>query len=102
MLRIRSFQLAALSLGMGLALAAAGAARGDHGMGMGMGGPGRAAFLDRQLQQLNLPAQTQTAVDAVLAQARTQQDALWQQVRAAHASMKSLLEQDTPDEAAVM
>jgi len=102
MLRIRSFQMAALSLGMGLALVAAGSARGDHGPGMGMGGPGRAAFLERQIQQLHLPAQTQSAVDAVLAQSRTQQDALGQQIQAAHESMKSLLEQDTPDEAAVM
>jgi Spy/CpxP family protein refolding chaperone len=102
MLRIRSFQTAVLTLGMGLALAAAGAARGDHGPGMGMGGPGRTAFLERQLQQLHLPAQTQSSVDAVLAHSRTQQDALGDQIRAAHESMKGLLEQDTPDEAAVM
>jgi Spy/CpxP family protein refolding chaperone len=104
MLRIRSFQMTALSLAMGLALVAAGSARGDHGPGMGMGTGmgGHAAFLDRQIQQLHLPAQTQSAVDAVIAQSRTQQDALRDQIRAAHESMKSLLEQDTPDEAAVM
>ena len=103
MLRNRSVQMTALSLAMGLALAAAGAARGDHGPGMGMGMRGdHTAFLDRQIQQLNLPAQTQSAVDAVLAQSRTQQDTLRDQIRAAHDSMKSLLEQDTPDETAVM
>jgi len=99
MLRIRSFRMTVLSLAMGLALAAAAYARGP-GMGMGMGG--HAAFLDRQIQQLHLPAQTQSAVDAVIAQSRTQQDALRDQIRAAHDSMKSLLEQDTPDENAVM
>ena len=103
MLRIRSFQMAALSLGMGLALVAAGSARGDHGPGMGMGmGGGHTAFLERQLQQLHLPAPTQSAVDAVIAQSRTQQDSLRAQIQAAHESMKGMLDQDTPDEAAVM
>ena len=102
MLRTRSFQMTALSLAMGLAFVAAGSARGDHGPGMGMGMGGHAAFLDRQIQQLHLPAQTQSALDAVIARSRTQQDALRDQIRAAHESMKSLLEQDTPDEAAVM
>jgi len=99
MLRIRSFQMTVLSLAMGLALAAAARA---HGPGMGMGMGGHAAFLDRQIQQLGLPAPTLSAVEAVIAQSRTQQDALRDQIRAAHESMKSLLEQDTPDENAVM
>ena len=100
MLRIRSFQMTVLSLALGIGLVAAAHAHGP-GMGMGMGG-GHAAFLDRQIQQLHLPAQTQSAVDAVIAQSRTQQDQLRDQIRAAHDSMKSLLEQDTPDENTVM
>jgi Spy/CpxP family protein refolding chaperone len=65
-------------------------------------GPGKGFFLQRQIEKLELPAETRTQVDAVLAESRTRQEALHQQIRAAHESMRSLLDQGSVDETAVM
>ena len=99
MLRIRSLQSVSLSLFVALALATSAFARPGGGPGHG---PGKGFFLQRQLEKLELPAETRTQVDAVLAESRTRQEALHQQIRAAHESMRSLLDQDSVDEAAVM
>jgi Spy/CpxP family protein refolding chaperone len=95
MLRIRKLQTLSLSLFVALALATSAAARPGHG-------PGKGFFLQRQIEKLELPAETRTQVDAVLAESRTRQEALHQQIRAAHESMRSLLDQGSVDEAAVM
>src|SRR5262245_31357339 len=97
MLRIRKLQTVSLSLFVALALATSAFARpgGDHG-------PGKGFFLQRQLEKLELPAETRTQVDAVFAESRTRQEALHQQIRAAHESMRSLLDQESVDETAVL
>jgi Spy/CpxP family protein refolding chaperone len=95
MLRIRTLQTVSLSLFVALALATSAFARPGHG-------PGKGFFLQRQIEKLELPAETRTQVDAVLAESRTRQEALHQQIRAAHESMRSLLDQGSVDEAAVL
>ncbi|HVH19870.1 MAG TPA: Spy/CpxP family protein refolding chaperone [Myxococcota bacterium] len=99
MLRIRSLQTVSLSLFAALALATSAVAWPGGGPG-GHGGKG--FLLQRQLEKLELPAETRSQVDAVLAESRTRQEALHQQIRAAHESMRSLLDQGSVDEAAVM
>lgn len=96
MLRIRTLQSVSLSLFAALALATSAVAwpGGGHG--------GKGFFLQRQLEKLELPAETRSQVDAVLAESRTRQEALHEQIRAAHESMRSLLDQGSVDEAAVM
>jgi Spy/CpxP family protein refolding chaperone len=97
MLRIRKLQTLSLSLFVALALAASAVARPGGGPGFGPGG-----FLQSQIEKLELPAETRSQVDAVLAESRTSQEKLHEQIRAAHESMRALLDQDSVDEAAVM
>jgi Spy/CpxP family protein refolding chaperone len=99
MLHIRKLQTVSLSLFVALALATSAFARPGGGPGHG---PGKGFFLQRQIEKLELPAETRTQVDAVLAASRTRQDALHEQIRAAHESMRSLLDGESVDEAAVM
>ena len=96
MLHIRKLQTLSLALVAALALATSAFAR--PGGGHGPGG----FFLQRQIEKLELPAETRTKVDAVFAESRTSQEKLHEQIRAAHDSMRALLDQDTVDEAAVM
>ena len=98
MLHIPKLQTVSISLFAALALAASAFAW----PGGGPGGRGPGFHLQRQLEKLELPAETRTQVDAVLAESRTRQEALHQQIRAAHDSMRSLLDQGSVDEAAVM
>ena len=99
MLRFHKLQTVSISLFAALALAASAFAwpGGGHGPGKGRG-----FFLQRQLEKLELPAETRTKVDAVFAESRTSQEKLHEQIRAAHDSMRALLDQDSVDEAAVM
>ena len=97
MLRIPKLQTLSLSLFAALALAASAVAWPGGGPG-----PGRGMFLQRQIEKLDLPAETQTRVDAVFAESRTGQETLHEQIRAAHETMRSLLDRDPVDEAAVM
>jgi Spy/CpxP family protein refolding chaperone len=98
MLHIRKLQTLSLSLFIALALATSAFARPGGGHGPGPGG----FFLQRQIEKLELPAETRTKVDALLAESRTSQEKLHEQIRAAHDSMRALLDQDSVDEAAVM
>jgi Spy/CpxP family protein refolding chaperone len=94
MLRNRSLRTVTLSLCLALALAASAFAR--------PGGPGKGFLLERQIEKLELPAETRAKVDAVLADARTHQEALHEQIRTAHEAMRKLLDQEIVDETAVM
>jgi len=106
MLRIRSPRSAVLALTLvaGVALAGRGFAWPGGGPGGGpAGGPGpHGRFLERQLDALNLPADTRAKIQAVLDASRPGQQALHQQMRTAHESMRALLEADPVDEQAVM
>ena len=97
MSRIRSFQTAVIfSLFVGLALATSAFARPGHGPGP------HGRYFERQLEELALPAETRSAVQAVLDESKSGQDAQREQIRAAHESIRALLDQDKVDEAAVM
>jgi Spy/CpxP family protein refolding chaperone len=102
MLRIRSTGTAALSLTLLAAFALAASAGAWPGAGPGHGAGPHGRFLERQLERLDLPAETRSAVQAVLDESKAARQELHQQIRAAHESMRALLEKDPVDEAAVM
>jgi Spy/CpxP family protein refolding chaperone len=99
------------ALGIVLAVAAttafaAAASAGPHGGRGGCdfrGGPGFGlSRLERGVEQLDLAPDTKQAVYKVIDQARTQQRALADQIRAAHQQMRTLLDAPTPDVDAVL
>jgi Spy/CpxP family protein refolding chaperone len=67
---------------------------------MGGGPPG--FFLEKAVAKLELPAEQKTAVQAVIDQAKPTGEKLREDVKTAHEAMRTLLEQPTVDEAAVM
>jgi Spy/CpxP family protein refolding chaperone len=102
-----------VALGLALAAAAAlpavalakgggpgGCGGGGHRGGPGMGGPS-VERLERRVERLDLEAKSQAAVYAILDQARSEQRARRSELRTAHEKMRALLEQDSPDLAAV-
>jgi Spy/CpxP family protein refolding chaperone len=70
-----------------------------HGPG-GPGGPG--ARLEKHLKTLGLDANQQQKVQAILDAAKPQRDQIRTQMRSAFEDMHALLDQDTPDQAAVL
>ena len=85
----------AICLAGGLALPAA--ARPGPGMGVPPG-----FFLEKAISKLELPAEQKTAVQVVIDQARPAGEKLRDEVKTAHEAMRTLLEQDSVDETAVM
>jgi Spy/CpxP family protein refolding chaperone len=85
--------LAVCGLGVGAA-----AARPDHHRGPGAG----LDQLERRVEGLGLDAETSQAVYAVLDAARQEGRGLRTQLHQQHEALRALLEQDTPDEAAVL
>lgn len=94
---VRTARSAAIAIATGLALVGAASAR----PGPGMGGP-PGFFLEKTVDKLELHAEQRTAVQAVIDQAKPAGEKLREDVKAAHESMRALLEQPTVDEAAVM
>ncbi len=64
--------------------------------------PGGGHGMEQAIEQLGLDEQTRTSVFEILDSSRTEGRNLRQKVREAEDQMRSLLEADTPDEAAVM
>jgi len=93
-----SFLLIGL-LGTGAALAQPGPPphRGPH-----HGGPPLDRFVERHGDRLGLDEETRAAIDAIVEQSRAEGEGLREEREAAYRELHSLLEQDTPDESAVM
>ena len=88
--------LAIVSLLAGLSLAAPTWARPrGHGHGSLEG-------LEHQIERLNLDRETRTAIYAIIDKARAEQRDMRLQLREAHHALRTLLEQDVPDENAVL
>lgn len=82
-----------------LAWGPGGPGHGPGGMGPGMG-PG--AQLEKHLEELGLAPDKLEAVHAILAESRAAREQDRERMKAAFEEMRGLLDQDTPDEAAVM
>jgi Spy/CpxP family protein refolding chaperone len=94
---VRAARSAAIAIVAAAGLATAASARPGPGMGGHHG-----FFLEKAVAKLELPAETQTAVQAVIDQAKPAGDKLREDVKSAHEGMRALLERDTVDESAVM
>jgi Spy/CpxP family protein refolding chaperone len=96
---------AALALAAGTLIGANALAKPGFGGGPGCGGPGGGGpsveRLERKIERFGLPSEKQTAVYAILDQARTDDRARRTQMREAHQQMQTLLAQDKPDLAQV-
>ncbi len=93
----RRRKAAALVLTGLMALAASGAsAKGRHGGHHGLRG------LEKRIEALELEPAVRDEIGAILDAAREDKRALRDGMREAHEALKALLEQETPDEAAVM
>ncbi|HTO06992.1 MAG TPA: Spy/CpxP family protein refolding chaperone [Myxococcota bacterium] len=68
----------------------------------GPGGPGMEGRLEKQLGKLGLSDSQNQKVQAILTAAKPQRDAMRGQMRQAFQDMRSLLDQDAPDQNAVM
>jgi Spy/CpxP family protein refolding chaperone len=89
-----------LALGLGLGLYQTAAARqGGHG---GPGGPDPGARLESQIEQLDLDEETRKAVYAILDESRVAQRDLRDQAREAREILHSLMQEESPDQGAVM
>lgn len=88
--------LTCLSLVVGLSLASTALAR-PRGHGYG-----HLTSLEHRVERLDLDGETRTAVYAVIDQARAEQRDLRRQIREAYQALRAYLEQETPDEEAVM
>ena len=62
----------------------------------------RLTRLEHKIEDLDLPSETRTAIDAIIDQARDEQRDIRRQLHGAYEALRTLLEQDTPDEAAVL
>jgi Spy/CpxP family protein refolding chaperone len=82
----------------------------QRGRGRGPGGPHRGDrrgpdpghFVDRHGDELGLDAETRASIQAVVDTTRAQADASRTEIRGEHETMRALLSQSSPDEAAVM
>jgi Spy/CpxP family protein refolding chaperone len=88
--------LAILSLMIGLSLATTAAAR-PRGHGRD-----RLTRLEHQIERLDFDRETQTSVYAIIDQARAEQRETRRQIRKSYEALRALLEQDAPDETAVL
>lgn len=70
---------------------------GGHGQGMGPGGQ-----LEKHLEELGLEPEKLEAVRAILAESKAAREQHREQMKSAFEEMHAMLEQDAPDEAAVM
>jgi Spy/CpxP family protein refolding chaperone len=70
---------------------------GGHGPGRGPG-----ALLEKHLEELDLEPAKLEAVRAILAQGKAEREQQREEMRSAFQEMHALLEQDAPDESAVM
>jgi Spy/CpxP family protein refolding chaperone len=90
------------SLALGLLAATAIASPALAGPGGGCGGRGgRLKHFESSINELNLPADTNQAVFAALDKARTEQRAIFPDLRTAHGRMRDLLAADNPSADAV-
>src|SRR5262245_17727855 len=94
--RIASGVLAAVLLMPGIALAW------GPGGGHGPGGRGPGAQLEKHLEELGLAPDKLEAVHTILADAKAAREQDRERMKTAFEQMRALLDQDTPDEAAVM
>jgi Spy/CpxP family protein refolding chaperone len=93
-------QVAATLSALALALPAS-AVWAEHGHGRpGHHGPGK--MLERHLDELGLEPEQREAIQALLDAAKQEREQHREQMRAAFEEMHALLDQDTPDENAVM
>jgi Spy/CpxP family protein refolding chaperone len=60
------------------------------------------ARLEKSLEEIGLDATQKEKVRAILDASKQAREAHWQKLRAAHEEMRALLDQETPDETAVM
>lgn len=94
-------RMAAVALGIATAtLVAANATANRHG-----GGPGHGSMLGRVehgVEKLELAPETRKSIDAILDQARTERRPLRDQLRAAHAQMRTALDTESPSTDAVL
>jgi Spy/CpxP family protein refolding chaperone len=88
--------MAILALVMGLSLATTVAAR-SRGHGRD-----RLARLEHQIERLDLDKAMRTSVYAIIDQARAEQRETRRQIRESYKALRALLEQDAPDETAVL
>lgn len=65
-------------------------------------GADRLAIAERHLQTMEIDADAMATLLNIIDQARIEQEDLRQEVRAAHETIRALLEQDTPDADAVL
>ena len=98
----QTFGLSCLLIGLlstGAALAQPGP---SHHRGPHHGGPPLDRFVERHGDRLGLDEETRAAIDAIVERSRAEGEGLREEREAAYRELRSLLEQDMPDEAAVM
>jgi len=84
-------------------LAAPGRSHADTGRPPRDAGSYSGRFLEEEYaERLGLEAETLAAIHTIVETARLQNKTLWTELQQAHAQMRALLSQDTPDPAAVM
>lgn len=104
--RLARHAVSAALLMAGLAIALPGQAEPGHGPAEpghgqpGWGGPG--GWLERHAKELGIADAKLAEIRKVVDDSRTQAEKIWAEDRAAHDKMRKLLDQDQPDEAAVM
>jgi Spy/CpxP family protein refolding chaperone len=99
---IKSLSLAALLSALLVSPAFAGPGGGPGGMGGPGGGPGMQGRLEQELGKLGLSDAQNQKVQAILAGAKPQREEMRGQMRQAFQDMRALLDQDAPDQAAVL
>jgi len=99
---IKSLSLAALLSALLVSPAFAGPGGGPGGPGGPGGGPGMEGRLEKELGKLGLSDSQNQKVQAILTAAKPQRDAVRSQMKQAFQDMRALLDQDNPDQGAVM
>lgn len=87
----------ATALALSATMAVAEPGEGHHGNWRGHGG-----HLAKKLEALDLDAEQQKKVDAILAEARERNEGNREELHAAYEELHSMLDQETPDESAVL
>lgn len=75
--------------------------RGSHGAGH-RSGPPPGRFIEKQAERLGLDEQTRQRIRQIVEESRTHGQTIRESLHQAHTDMRQLLEQDMPDETAVL
>lgn len=99
---MRWFELSGFVAATVIGMLVAGASSAEPPFGRYRHGPGPEGFIEEHAEELGLDAETQKAIEQIIEESRDRAAAAHRETRRLRLEMRDLLDQESPDEAAVM